>query len=206
MHLCRRGGTRLPQRSVGPGPGAGQGPRPGRHGGIGIQIFLSPIKRRKVPPPRAIELQPITPGIFGYSVLRNSTWADLFGDLFKMCTDMDFPLEGLHTETGPGVLEASLDKDLALAATISSGLWGLEQSLEPTAPVRGNAYDQSHPKRLSLPRALDEAAERLQRSKAARNLFGQAFVEHFTASGDWKERQSRRAVTDWQLQRYFKII
>ncbi len=104
------------------------------------------------------------------------------------------------------MLEASLDKDLALAATISSGLWGLEQSLEPTAPVRGNAYDQSHPKRLSLPRALDEAAERLQRSKAARNLFGQAFVEHFTASGDWKERQSRRAVTDWQLQRYFKII
>ncbi len=53
---------------------------------------------------------------------------------------------------------------------------------------------------------LGEAAERLQRSKAARNLFGHAFVEHFAASRDWEERQSRRAVTDWQLQRYFEII
>ncbi len=53
---------------------------------------------------------------------------------------------------------------------------------------------------------LGEAAERLQRSKAARNLFGDAFVEHFAASRDWEERQSRRAVTDWQLQRYFEII
>ena len=104
------------------------------------------------------------------------------------------------------VAAADANPYLALATAIGSGLWGLEQSLEPTAPVRGNAYDQSHPKRLSLPRGLGEAAERLQRSKAARNLFGHAFGEHFAASRDWEERQSRRAVTDWQLQRYFEII
>lgn len=69
------------------------------------------------------DLQPITPGNFGYSVLRNSTWADLYGDLLKMCTDMNFPLEGLHTETGPGVLEASLDKDLAMAAADKAALF-----------------------------------------------------------------------------------
>jgi glutamine synthetase len=295
-------------------------------------------------------LQPITPGNFGYSVLRSSTWADFYGELLKLCTDMDFPLEGLHTETGPGVLEASLDKDLAmaaadkaalfktfakveaqrhglmatfmakwsedypgqsghihlslnkikggaslfhdakaengistamrhfiggqqalmpellamiaptvnaytrlipgfwapteatwgmdnrtcalrgisggpksqrvefrvaaadanpyiaLAAAIGSGLWGLEHQIEPTAPITGNAYDQTHPKRLALPRSLGAAAERLQGSKAARELFGDAFVDHFSASREWEERQSRRAVTDWQLQRYFEII
>ena len=296
------------------------------------------------------DLQPITPGNFGYSLLRASTWSDFHGALLQACQDMDFPLEGLHTETGPGVLEASIDKDqalaaadkaalfktfakvvaqrhglmatfmakwspdypgqsghihlslnniknrksafydakaeagispvmrhfiggqqalmpellaliaptvnaytrlipgfwapteatwgvdnrtcalrvigggaksqrvefrvaaadanpyLALAAALGAGLWGIEQGIEPTAPVRGNAYEQRQPKRLALPQSLGEAAQRLQRSNPARALFGDAFVEHFAASRDWEERQARRAVTDWQLQRYFEII
>jgi glutamine synthetase len=308
------------------------------------------------------DLTPITPGNFGYSILRSSVWADFHGALLKLCTDMDFPLEGLHTETGPGVLEASIDKDLALAAAdkaalfktfakveaqrhglmatfmakwspdypgqsghihislnkakggksgsqsgsqsvgasaffdpkaahgistamrhfiggqqalmpellamiaptvnaytrlipgfwapteatwgvdnrtcalrvigggaksqrvefrvaaadanpylalaaaIGAGLWGIEHGIEPTEPIVGNAYEQRHPKRLSLPQSLGEAAQRLQRSKAARALFGDAFVEHFAASRDWEERQARKAITDWQLQRYFEII
>ncbi|MBT4490866.1 MAG: glutamine synthetase, partial [Rhodospirillaceae bacterium] len=77
---------------------------------------------------------------------------------------------------------------------------------EPTAPIAGNAYDRAQPKRLSLPQSLGEAAQRLERSKAARALFGDAFVAHFAATREWEERQSRRAVTDWQLQRYFEII
>jgi glutamine synthetase len=296
------------------------------------------------------DLQPISPGNFGYSMLRASTWADFHGALLQTCREMDFPLEGFHTETGPGVLEASIDKDLALAAAdkaalfktfakveaqrhglmatfmakwspdypgqsghihlslntirngrsaffaakatdgvspvmrhflggqqalmpellamiaptvnaytrlipgfwapteatwgldnrtcalrvigggaqsqrveyriaaadanpylalaaaLASGLWGIEHEIEPTAPVSGNAYDQRLPKRLALPQSLGEAAQRLVRSKAARVLFGDAFVEHFAASRNWEERQSRRAVTDWQLQRYFEII
>ncbi len=295
-------------------------------------------------------LQPISPGNFGYSLLRASTWADFHGALLRTCQEMDFPLEGFHTETGPGVLEASIDKDLALAAAdkaalfktfakveaqrhgmmatfmakwspdypgqsghihlslnnikngqsaffaakaaagisptmrhflggqqalmpeflamiaptvnaytrlipgfwapteatwgvdnrtcalrvigggahsqrveyrvaaadanpylalaaaLASGLWGIEHGIEPTAPVTGNAYDQRQPKRLALPQSLGEAAQRLERSKAARALFGDAFVSHFAASRAWEERQSRRAVTDWQLQRYFEII
>ena len=41
-------------------------------------------------------------------------------------------------------------------------------------------------------------------ARKRRGLFGDAFVEHFAASRDWEERQSRSAVTDWQLQRYFR--
>ena len=48
-------------------------------------------------------LQPITPGFFGYSMLRNSVHAELYRELLELARDMDFPLEGLHTETGPGV-------------------------------------------------------------------------------------------------------
>ncbi|MBT4043676.1 MAG: glutamine synthetase [Rhodospirillaceae bacterium] len=296
------------------------------------------------------DLIPISPGNFGYSVLRASTWADFHCALLDICTTMDFPLEGLHTETGPGVLEASIDKDLALAAAdkaalfktfakveaqrhglmatfmakwspdypgqsghihlslnsgkngksvfydksaadgisntmrhflggqqalmpellamiaptvnaytrlipgfwaptdatwgvdnrtcalrvigggehsqrvefrvaaadgnpylalaaaLGAGLWGIEQKIEPTAPIVGNAYDQAIPKRLSLPQSLGEAADKLERSKAARALFGDAFVEHFAATRKWEERESRRAITDWQLKRYFEII
>ncbi|HKA75194.1 MAG TPA: glutamine synthetase, partial [Xanthobacteraceae bacterium] len=53
-------------------------------------------------------LRNITPGYFGYSVLRASVHAEFYADLLRLCTDMRFPLEGLHTETGPGVLEAAI--------------------------------------------------------------------------------------------------
>ena len=53
-------------------------------------------------------LKPISPGFFGYSVLRNSVLSDLYKDLLAMCEAMDMGIEGLHTETGAGVLEAAL--------------------------------------------------------------------------------------------------
>jgi len=58
-------------------------------------------------------LQPITPGFFGYSVLRNTVHAEMYQDFIQLCETMDFPLEGLHTETGPGVLEAAITVDEA---------------------------------------------------------------------------------------------
>ena len=40
----------------------------------------------------------------------------------------------------------------------------------------------------------------------ANEWFGGSFVSHFAASREWEERQFRRAVTDWELRRYFEII
>jgi glutamine synthetase len=62
------------------------------------------------------ELKPITPGFFGYSVLRNSVHSELYQSLLDLSETMDFPIEGLHTETGPGVLEAAIDVDEASLA------------------------------------------------------------------------------------------
>ena len=53
-------------------------------------------------------LKPISPGFFGYSMLRNSVLSDWYKDLLAMCETMDMGIEGLHTETGAGVLEAAL--------------------------------------------------------------------------------------------------
>ncbi|WFM71980.1 glutamine synthetase [Halomonas sp. CKK8] len=295
-------------------------------------------------------LRPFTPDMMGYSMLRSSVHGELYHELLAMAEAMDFPIEGLHTETGPGVLEAAIGVDealaaadkgalfktftkvwaqrrglmatfmakwspdypgqsghihlslrhadsdasaffdaaapdrmsdlqrhfvagqqalmpellamlaptinsytrlipgfwaptdatwgvenrttalrvipgseasqrveyrlgsadanpyLAMAAAIASGLWGIEQRLEPDPPVEGNAYDREHPPHQALPRTLWEAAQRLRGSAAARDLFGDDFVEHFAATREWEERQFRRHITDWELDRYFEII
>lgn len=296
------------------------------------------------------DLEPITPGMFGYSMLRNSTHAELYQELITLSEQMDFPIEGLHTETGPGVLEAALAVDgalaaadkaalfktftkvwaqrrnmmatfmakwsndypgqsghihvslrhkdgsasafydpeqpmgmskiqrhflagqqllmsellvmmaptvnsysrlipgfwapteatwgcenrttalrvipgsdksqrtefrlgaadanpyLALAATLASGLYGIEHELEPEKMVVGNAYEQTHPEHLKLPETLVDAAAALRSSAAARQLFGDEFVEHYAASREWEGREFRKHITDWELERYFEII
>jgi len=55
------------------------------------------------------QLQPLTPGMFGYSILRSSQEKEYFNDLFEYMDQFDIPLEGLHTETGPGVYEAAIE-------------------------------------------------------------------------------------------------
>ncbi|MBX2841699.1 MAG: glutamine synthetase family protein [Flammeovirgaceae bacterium] len=52
--------------------------------------------------------QPITPGMFGYSLLRATIGSEFFNNLFDQLEHFGVPLEGLHTETGPGVFEAAI--------------------------------------------------------------------------------------------------
>ncbi len=62
-------------------------------------------------------LETWTPGNFGYSVLRSTVNADFYTSLLALSETMDMPIESLHTETGPGVLEAAIAVDtLANAA------------------------------------------------------------------------------------------
>jgi glutamine synthetase len=294
-------------------------------------------------------LKNITPGFYGYSMLRNSVWSDFYHQFLEMCERMRMQIEGLHTETGPGVLEAAIAVDkaleagdkanlfktftkvlaqrhnmmatfmakwsrdwpgqsghihvslkdkkgggafhepkdphgmstamkqfvagqqalmpqllamvastvnsytrlipgfwapthatwgvenrttalrvipgspksqrveyriaaadanpyLALSVALASGLWGIENELELPPPVEGNSYATQHPETAALPPTLWDAAQRLKASKAARALFGDAFVEHYAASREWEEREARKHISDWQLQRYFEII
>ena len=294
-------------------------------------------------------LDTMAPGFFGYSVLRNTVHSGFYRDLLALGETMDFPIEGLHEETGPGALEAAITVDeglraadkaslfksftkifaqrrdmmatfmakwspdwpglgghihlslqnsagkgvfydsskpgnmsdtmrhfvagqqklmgellamiaptvnsytrlipgfwaptdaswgidnrtcalrvitgsensqrvefrvgaadanpyIILSAALASGLWGIENKAEPEAPVEGNAYDKTFPKRLALPRTLWEAAQRFKGSKMARDWFGDAFVDHYAGSREWEEREFRKHITDWEMQRYFEII
>ncbi len=62
------------------------------------------------------DLTPLTPGMFGYSMLRPALAQSFTDDLFNWLTQFGIPIEGLHTETGPGVYEAAIHHDTALRA------------------------------------------------------------------------------------------
>ena len=61
-------------------------------------------------------LEPLTPGMFGYSVLRQTHNQPFFDALLADLRAFDVPLEGLHCETGPGVFEAAILYSGALEA------------------------------------------------------------------------------------------
>jgi glutamine synthetase len=52
--------------------------------------------------------EPLTPGMFGYSILRMSQNKEYFNDMYDLLYQFRVPIEGLHTETGPGVFEAAI--------------------------------------------------------------------------------------------------
>lgn len=69
------------------------------------------------------DLKPMTPGFFGYSVLRNSVHSDFYRLLLDTCETMDLSIEGLHEETGPGVMEAAIAVDTGEAAADKAALF-----------------------------------------------------------------------------------
>jgi glutamine synthetase len=62
------------------------------------------------------DVKHITPGMFGYSMQRAAQQNDYFNDLFDQLKKFGVPLEGLHTETGPGVYEAAITYSTILEA------------------------------------------------------------------------------------------
>lgn len=294
-------------------------------------------------------LTPLTPGMFGYSILRSSLNNPFFTDLFELLTKFDIPIEGLHTETGPGTYEAAIaygktiesadravlfktsvkeiaykhgimatfmakisenlpgcgghvhqsiwnndssknlfyDENkpkniseimksyiagqllvlpqilpmiaptvnsfkrlvegawapttitwgidnrtvalralpagakstrletriigadtnpyLAIAASLAAGLYGIKNNLELKQPQTiGNGYIDESNGRLS--KNLIDATNKMKDSKIANKILGEAFVQHFTQSREWEWRQFSKAVTDWEMKRYFEII
>jgi glutamine synthetase len=94
---------------------------------------------------------------------------------------------------------------LAMAACLAAGLYGVRKGLTLDVPAtKGNGYsDKSNG---VLPRNLWEATQAMKVSPLARELFGEAFTDHFVRTREWEWRQFGQVVTDWELKRYFEII
>ena len=92
-----------------------------------------------------------------------------------------------------------------MAACLASGLYGIKNKMKlSTTATKGSGYAEKT--NGVLPKNLWEATTAMQKSPVAKELFGDKFVEHFTATREWEWRQYAKAVTDWELKRYFEII
>ena len=65
---------------------------------------------------RGVAPETITPGMFGYSLLRMADNRGFFNALMDEMAAFGVPIEGLHTETGPGVYEVAITFSEALEA------------------------------------------------------------------------------------------
>ena len=94
---------------------------------------------------------------------------------------------------------------LAMAACLASGLYGIKNKLKLKTPATiGNGYADT--KNGVLHKNLWEATQAMKSSPVSKELFGEAFVNHFTATREWEWNQFMKVVTDWELKRYLEII
>lgn len=68
-------------------------------------------------------LTPLSPGMFGYSWLREGQYQDWVHDLLETLEAFDIEIEGFHTETGPGVWEAAIRYDDVVRAADKAALF-----------------------------------------------------------------------------------
>lgn len=68
-------------------------------------------------------LKPLSPGMFGYSVLRASAQTDLVHAILEQLGEFGIEVEGMHTETGPGVYESAIKYGPTLKAADDAALF-----------------------------------------------------------------------------------
>ncbi|HEV8081624.1 MAG TPA: glutamine synthetase family protein [Chitinophagaceae bacterium] len=94
---------------------------------------------------------------------------------------------------------------LAMAASLTSGLYGIKNKLKLKQPASiGNGYNDFS--NGVLPKTLDEATQMMKQSTVAKEILGEKFVNHFVQTREWEWKQHLKAVTDWEYKRYFEII
>lgn len=94
---------------------------------------------------------------------------------------------------------------LSMAASLASGLYGIEHKIEPEIPpTDGNEYKNSQAK--PLPESLQDAVSAMKESNIPGKLFGQEFCDHFIKTREWEIRQIDKKDPLWERKRYFEII
>jgi glutamine synthetase len=92
---------------------------------------------------------------------------------------------------------------LAMAGMLGSGLRGIELGLPLEPAFEGNAYTSDHPR---VPTSLQEARDLFAASPVARELLGDAVVDHYTNYADIELAAFGAAVTDWERFRGFERL
>jgi glutamine synthetase len=93
---------------------------------------------------------------------------------------------------------------LAYAGLIAAGLDGIERRIEPGPAFQGDVYRAAELPRI--PRTLPEAIGEFERSRFARDAFGDDVVEHLLHFARTEQATFEQVVTDFERRRYFERI
>ena len=106
------------------------------------------------------------------------------------------------------IAAADINPYIALAAAIGSGLWGIENKIEPGRAVEGNAYAAEVSEGARACRARSgrrrERLKRIEGGARACSAMPSSSITPRRANG--RSASSASAITDWELARYFEII
>jgi glutamine synthetase len=83
---------------------------------------------------------------------------------------------------------------LAMAAALVCGYLGVEEQIEPSAQVTGNAYNHAR----TLPRTLEEALERLEACDPVRQLLGESFFRAFITIKTAELQAFQGVISSWE--------
>jgi glutamine synthetase len=149
----------------------------------------------------------VSPTINSYKRYVPGVWAPLnasWGIENRTCAIRAIPGSAKSTRLEHRQPAADINPYIAMAAILAAGLWGIERKIAPVPAVDADATGRRD--LLPLPRTLREATAQLTESSHARTLLGESFVDHYVRTRDWECRQYERAVTDWELARYFEAV
>ncbi|BEJ16442.1 hypothetical protein CspHIS471_0510470 [Cutaneotrichosporon sp. HIS471] len=100
---------------------------------------------------------------------------------------------------------ADMNTHYAMAAIFGLGLRGIEQKTKlPYGPIGSPGVNRDTI--VHLPTSLEKATEAfMAKDSVARKVFGDLFVDHFGGTREHELELNRRAVTDWEMRRYFEL-
>lgn len=150
----------------------------------------------------------------------------------RLVPGMEAPIFAAHTESKFGDLvrvpahregkdtsvrieyrapDSACNPYLTFAALLAAGLEGIEKEYELPAPAQGDVFAMSARERrekgiVELPGTLNNALELIDESELARKALGDAIIDSFLRNKriEWSDFAS--AVTDYEINRYLKLL
>ena len=83
---------------------------------------------------------------------------------------------------------------LAIAASLACGLLGMQQKLDPSAPVTASAYDMPY----ELPRSLEQSLQALENSDDLKEMLGVRFVQAWNAVKESEYDTFLQVISSWE--------
>ena len=93
---------------------------------------------------------------------------------------------------------------LAMAGSLLAGLMGMEQKLQPTAPITGSAYDLE--KQSEIPQNLEHALERMSESATLKEALGELFVRSYVEVKKAEYQNFKRVISSWERQHLLTTV